>query len=258
MLLVIRHLLAQPEMRGVDLDSPGTVDLHRRLTLGKPFLRRIYNDWYAWLAGSLPEGEGRVLELGSGGGFLKDQLLETIASDIVPSNHVNVVLDGQSLPFATDTLRGIAMTNVLHHIPDVRLFLEEAGRCVRPGGVVLMIEPWYTRWSRFVYGTLHHEEMRADAADWAFESDGPLSSANTALPWILFERDRSRFEEEFPQWRIDTVEPFMPLRYLLSGGVSVRSMAPAWSYGLWRWAEDTTGRWNGSTAMFAKIALTRI
>ena len=142
------------------------MDLHRRLTLGKPFLRRIYNDWYAWLAGSLPEGEGRVLELGSGGGFLKDQLLETIASDIVPSNHVNVVLDGQSLPFATDTLRGIAMTNVLHHIPDVRLFLEEAGRCVRPGGVVLMIEPWYTRWSRFVYGTLHHEEMRADAADW--------------------------------------------------------------------------------------------
>jgi SAM-dependent methyltransferase len=256
-LSLLRYLLTQPEVRGVDLDAPGTVDLHRSLARGKPFLRSIYNEWYTWLAAALPEGEGRVLELGSGGGFLRDLLAETIASDVVPSAHVDVTLDGQALPFGEDALRGIAMTNVLHHLPDVRLFLEEAGRCVRPGGVVAMIEPWYTPWARLVYGRLHHEELKPDAMDWAFESTGPLSSANIALPWIIFERDRSRFEAEFPQWRIELVEPFMPLRYLLSGGVSVRSVVPVWSFGVWKYVEESAARWNRLTAMFAKIVLTR-
>jgi len=256
-LSLLRYLLTQPEVRGVDLDAPGTVDLHRSLARGKPFLRSIYNEWYTWLAAALPEGEGRVLELGSGGGFLRDLLAETIASDVVPSAHVEVALDGQALSFGENALRGIAMTNVLHHLPDVRLFLEEAGRCVRPGGVVAMIEPWCTPWSRLVYGKLHHEELKVDAVDWAFESTGPLNSANIALPWIIFERDRSRFEAEFPQWRIELVEPFMPLRYLLSGGVSVRSVVPAWSYSMWKYVEESATRWNRWTAMFAKIVLTR-
>ena len=36
----------------------------------------------------------------------------------------------------------------------------------------------------------------------SFPRQGPLSSANQALPWIVFERDRATFEREFPEWRI--------------------------------------------------------
>src|SRR5262249_31802772 len=38
----------------------------------------------------------------------------------------------------------------------------QATRCVRSGGVVAMIEPWVTPWSRFVYTRLHHEPFQPE------------------------------------------------------------------------------------------------
>jgi len=45
------------------------------------------------------------------------------------------------LPFADDTLRAIVMTDVLHHLQNLRRFFKEASRCVEVGGKVIMIEP---------------------------------------------------------------------------------------------------------------------
>jgi len=82
-----------------------------------------------------------------------------------------------------------------------------------------------------------------------------LSGANSALPWIIFDRDRTRFEREFPEWQIHTIKPFMPFRYLLSGGVSMHSLMPGWSFALWRNLENLLRPWMKSLAMFALIVL---
>ena len=120
-----------------------------------------------------------------------------------------------------------------------------------------MIEPWCTSWSRFVYHHLHHEAID-DTSEWTVDNDGgPMTGANAALPWIVFERDRNQFQRTFPEWKIDVVEPFMPLRYLVSGGLSMRALAPAWSFGLWRWFESALAFTAGKTAMFARIRLER-
>ena len=34
------------------------------------------------------------------------------------------------------------MTNVFHHLAHAELFFNNAARCVKPGGVIAMIEPW--------------------------------------------------------------------------------------------------------------------
>jgi len=146
---------------------------------------------------------------------------------------------------------------VLHHVPDVRAFFAEAARCVRPGGVMVMIEPWVTRWSRLIYTRLHHEPFWPQTPDWQFPARGPLSSANGALPWIVFERDRAQFEREFPQWRIETLKPIMPFRYLVSGGVSLRALMPGWTFGAWRGLEKLFEPWLKTWAMFAVIKLRR-
>jgi SAM-dependent methyltransferase len=170
---------------------------------------------------------------------------------------VRVVLSGQALPLGARSLRAIVMTDVLHHIPQSRQFLAEAARCVRAGGRLVMIEPWVSTWSSFVYSRLHHEPFEPDAADWAFPAGGPLSAANTALPWIIFQRDRARFEREFPEWRLIGTRPFMPFRYLLSGGVSARGLTPAWTFGLWRGLEALLEPWMERLGMFAHIVLER-
>src|SRR5262249_39668042 len=127
-------------------------------------------------------------------------------------------------------------------------------RCVRPGGVVSMIEPWVTPWSRLIYTRLHHEPFRPDATEWEFPATGPLSGANGAMPWIIFERDRAEFEREFPQWRMAAIRPHTPLCYLLSGGVSMRSLMPGWAHAPVRAVEAMLR----PLAMFAHVTLRRV
>ena len=230
MLAALRSILADPHTRGMDLDDPATTARRRQIVREKIFLRRIYEEWYRNLAGEIPAGEKPVLELGSGAGFCKEFIPKLITSEIFPIEGIDVVLDGQRMPFADASLRGVVMTDVLHHLPRVRDFFREAGRCVEPGGVIAIIEPWASTWGKFVYRHFHHEPFEPAATQWEFPSTGPLSGANGALPWIIFVRDRAQFEREFPQWRIEKIEPMMPLRYLVSGGISMRPLAPAWSY----------------------------
>lgn len=252
----LRNLLEHPLTRGLDLDSPETTRLRSRIVHEKGFLRRIYEEWYSLLVEALPAGGGSVLELGSGGGFLGRRIPELLTSEVFPLPDVRLILDGHALPFRRDSLRAIVMTNVLHHLGRPAAFFAEAGRCVRPGGAIAMVEPWVSGWSRLVYGHLHHEPFDPEAPEWEFSGGGPLSAANSALPWIVFERDRPRFERDYPMWRIEVTRPIMPLRYLVSGGVSSRPMMPAWTTGPWRALERTWPIRRG--AMFALIVLRRV
>lgn len=254
---MLRRWLEHPLTRGLPVDDARTTQLRRAIIATKPFLHRIYEEWYSEIAGHLPEGSGRVLELGSGAGFLNEHLPDVIRSDVFPCPDITVVLDARRLPFQSGSLRAIVMTDVLHHIPDVRRFLVEAAATVREGGVLVMVEPWVTSWSQFVYGRFHHEPFLPAADTWRFEGTGPLSSANGALPWIVFERDRSVFAAEFKEWRIESIRPAMPFRYLLSGGVSLRSFMPGWTFTAWRGVERALQPWMNSLAMFATIVLRR-
>jgi SAM-dependent methyltransferase len=254
---MLKQRLAHPLLRGLDVDNPQTTTRRRQIIQDNRFLRRIYQEWYEALAATLPDVPGAVLELGSGAGFLSNVVPGLITSEVFWCKHIHMVADGRRLPLPDRCLRGILMTDVLHHVPDVRAFLGEAARCVRPGGVMALIEPWVTRWSRIIYARLHHEPFRPQTPDWEFPAQGPLSSANGALPWIVFERDRALFEREFPQWRIETIRPCMPFRYLVSGGVSLRALMPGWAFGAWRGLERLFDPWMKTWAMFALIVLRR-
>lgn len=229
--VMLKRLLKPPLSAGlIDIDAPETSILRRRIVREKGFLNRLYLEWYRLLIGSLPAGEGKVIEIGSGGGFLSDLLPDVVTSDVLEISGVNLTMDAHRLPVVDGALRGILMCNVLHHLENPELFLREAARAVRPGGIVAMIEPWNTTWSRRVYRRLHHEAFESAATTWAVAQGGPLSGANGALPWILFARDKDEFERRVPEWRIETVAPLMPIAYLLSGGVSLRALSPGWLY----------------------------
>jgi hypothetical protein len=49
----------------------------------------------------------------------------------------------------------------------------------------------------------------------------------------------------------------MPFRYLLSGGVSWRSLVPSWSFSLWRTIENLLQPWMRHLAMFVLIVLSK-
>ena len=131
------------------------------------------------------------------------------------------------------------------------------GKEPRPGGRLVMIEPWNTPWSRLVYANFHHEPFDPSVRNWAFQSTGPLSGANGALPWIVFSRDREKFANRHPSLQVQAIRQLMPASYLVSGGFTMPSLAPGWLYRFVRQAERLTGfeRWAG---MFATITLEKV
>jgi len=255
---MLKKLFTHPLTRGQNIDTPRCTELRRSIIRNKAFLRQVYINWYKTLNVLLPPEEGPILELGSGSGFLKDFIPNLITSDIFQIEGMGLVLDGQRLPFKNDSLQGMVMVDVLHHIPDVTSFFTEATRCIKPCGAIVMVEPWITRWSGFIFRYLHHEPYRPETKQWDFAGGGPLSQANLALPWILFSRDRKEFQRRFPKWRIKQVTLHTPLCYLLSGGVSLRNMLPGCLFGPCRQIENMLTPWMSSLAMFATIALVRV
>jgi SAM-dependent methyltransferase len=254
---ILRRWLAHPLTASLPLDHPDTTELRNQVIASKPFLKRIYDEWYSMLARELPPGEGQVLELGSGAGYCSQFIPGLITSEIFPCSRASIVLDAQQLPFTDGSLCAIVMTDVLHHIPHVERFFAEASRCLRKGGKILMIEPWVTPWSQWIWTRFHHEPFRPDAEDWSFASTGPLSGSNSAIPWIAFVRDRQKFESRFPQLSIERIRPFMPFRYLVSGGVSLRNVMPGFTHAAWAALESMLEAEMPRLAMFAFVSLLR-
>lgn len=223
----IHRWLELPQTIGLDLDDPRTTELRRQIIQEKPLLRRVYIEWYNFFLRKLPKGKGRVLELGAGAGFLRTLIPDVICSDIMSLRNVDVVCSGQAIPFKNNSLKAIVMLNVLHHLPNAAVFFEEALRCLRPGGRILLVEPWMSSLGKFVYSRIHHEPCEPNAKGWEFPSSGPLSGANAALPWIILKRDLLLFKEKYPSFSIINVQAEINMLYFLSGGISMRAILPS-------------------------------
>lgn len=240
------------------IDDPETTLRRSAIIEKKRFLQKLYRSWYEEIAAIIPRRlDGAVLELGSGAGFFKQIVPGAITSDILRLPIVDVTLDAQRLPFKTASLKAIVMVDVFHHMPDVALFLSEAQRCLTPGGRIVMIEPWLTAWSGWIYRWLHHEPCVPAARSWALPEGGPLSQANSALPWMVFERDALRWKTLFPPLEIRLVRLHTPFCYLLSGGVSSPVSMPASLFAASCRLEACVEPWIERWAMFATIVLTR-
>lgn len=238
------------------LDDPAATIEHARLIRTKPLLRRFYQESYRFfLDVSRGVPQGPCLEIGCGGGFLKDVVSGVFTSDVMMLPGIDVVAAAQSLPFANHSLAAIFMLNSLHHIPDVESFFSEASRCLRPGGAIAMVEPANTPFSRLIYTRFHHEEFLPGASQWQLQEGGPLSTANGALPWIVFCRDRQRFHRLFPQLDLISIECCSPLTYLLSGGFTLPSLLPGCMAPALGFAERVLAPANRVLGLFMRVVL---
>lgn len=254
----VRELLAHPGTRGCSIDDANTTERRRRIIQENRFLWRIYDEWYRMLAACVPDGENPAVEFGSGAGFLSGYIPRLITTEIFPCSGIHAVVDARRMPIRRQSLRAIVMVDVLHHIPDVRDFFVEADCTLCDGGVIAVVEPWNSAWSSLIYRNLHHEPFEPAAKEWAFPSRGPLSGANSALPWVVFERDRELFQKEFPRLRIERIQPFMPFRYMVSGGVSMRPLMPEFLFSFWRGLENCFVPAMHFWAMFALIVVRKV
>lgn len=225
-------LLKEPSLQGLAVGSTAFFATQKRLILQRPLLKRCYDDWYARLIAdvrSVP-AQGLLVELGSGGSYLKDLEPALITSDVV-EGVAERVIDARHLPFDDASVQALVLTHVLHHIPDLEAFFKEAQRVLVPGGVITMIEVAHTPFARFFFRNFHHEPYDDSAPDWNFGQEDSMMDSNQALSWMVFVRDRQRFESSFNGLKIEEMS-FTPwFTYLLSGGVTMRDLIPRFLVG---------------------------
>ncbi len=255
----ILEWLKLAETRDVkDLDDPATTLLHGEIVQRKRFLKELYIDFYKEFKESVSEPEGKVLvELGSGGGFIKEVISNAITSDILELGNVDKVFSASDMPFEESSVDAFFMIDVLHHITEPRAFFAEALRCLRVGGKIVMIEPANTLFGRFIYKNFHHELFDPEGG-WVLDDVGPLSHGNGAMPWIIFSRDREKFKSEFRSLKIVGMRNHTPFRYLLSGGLQLRQLVPSFSYPIVKAIEYVLFPANDLLGMFQTIELEKI
>jgi len=201
---------------------------YRDIWQKKPVLRALYGDYHRRMAAAC--SPGLTLEIGGGAGHLKELREDVLSSDIQLAPWLDLVADAQALPLADASLDNIVMLDVLHHVERPRRFFEEAQRCLRPGGRIVLLEPAMTPLSTLLYRFGHPEPVDMAADPLTDESPTPERDpydANQAIPTLLFRRTPKRFARLFPELVLRRADLLSLFAFPLSGGFRPWSLVPA-------------------------------
>ncbi|MDP4267444.1 MAG: methyltransferase type 11, partial [Bacteroidota bacterium] len=71
----------------------------------------------------------------------------------------------------------------------------------------------------------------------------------------IFKRDIEIFKTKYPDLKIVNIKHHTPFRYLISGGVSMKSIVPGWSFGFFTQLEKLLNPLSDQIGMFMTITI---
>ena len=243
------------------------ITLRNRARLGRNknllfWYRELYRDQFK----EFPDPAAlSILEIGSGTSPLKQFLPNVITSDVLELDYLDLVFDCHEIDrlevIRDNSLDVITLTNVLHHLKSPITFLNRAASKLKPGGKLIATEPFFSILSTGIFKYLHHEPVDFRVAEPELEDvEGPLGSANIALPWLIFFRKPEWLQslsDNFDLAKL-SARPFSALSYMVTGGISHRLPVPALLYRMLLPLDlAVSRRFPTSCAAFCTVTLTR-
>ncbi|MBN1585112.1 class I SAM-dependent methyltransferase [Candidatus Uhrbacteria bacterium] len=186
-------------------------------------------------------GKQITVELGSGTGNLKEFKPDIVSSDVDPCDWLDMNFDAHEMPFHAGSVSNIVMIDVLHHLADPIRFFHECERVLEKGGRIILLEPYPSIVSWFVYKFLHPEPYLAKIDYFgrtAVELKTDPWDANVAAPFIIFYEKEQQWHDEFEKsFRIITKREMSFILYPLSGGFEYPSLVPEFAISFFVWME---------------------
>jgi len=186
------------------------------------YLRYLYNKIEENFIGE------RILEIGAGAGLSRHFMnrKSCVLTDFLPWDDPKIhgLIDAQSLPFSDDYFDSAFALDSIHHISHPTLAVAELCRVVRPGGRIIIVEPYVSYLSFFIYKFFHNEKTT-----WNYKipdngenvsstaSDGEQSTLQSLLSnQNLISYFESRFEKKITFKR----SYFSPVSFFATGGLT--------------------------------------
>ena len=178
-----------------------------------------------------------ILEVGSGTSPLKQFLSNVITSDVLNLDYLDLVFDCHEIDkldaIKDNSIDVMTLTNVLHHLKNPIEFLNRAASRLKSGGKLIATEPFFSVLSTPIFKYLHHEPVDFSISEPELaEVQGPLASANVALPWLIFFRRHEWLQRLNENFDVTTVSmrTFSALSYMATGGISRKLPIPHFLY----------------------------
>ena len=208
--------------------------VHKRNLENKKLLKSCYSDFYKEILkmeNKLKKSENNLIriELGSGVGFLKQYDSSIITSDVVYNKFTDKVLDANNLPYKENTIDSIFGIFCFHHFKDPFSFLKDLEKKLKPGGLCILVEPYYGPLAKILYKQVHDSEYfdAEEKFNTKVENKTAMEKANQALSYIFFIKNSKKFKENFPKLEIVNTYVFDNyIRFLLSGGLNFKTLIP--------------------------------
>jgi len=200
--------------------------LQTQLLAKKKLLLIWYRQIYGYIKDNL-SGNGLTVEMGSGSSFLHEHVPGLIRSNIIFVKENDIVFSALALPFKDSSVGNIVLINVLHHLQDPFAFFKEAERVLKPGGRVLISDPYMSLLSYPVWHYLHPENCERKKI--GFNNVGeinPMIDANSATATNMFCLKDSPLADHCDYLRPVKIELHSKFLYWIAGGYNFPQFIP--------------------------------
>ena len=192
----------------------------------KKILLSWYKDIYNFMKENISPLETSV-EIGSGSSRLHEYIDGLIKSNIIFIRENDIVFSCYEMPFKDNSVGNIIMISVFHHLQYPELFLKEAERVLKPGGRLLISDPYISLLSFPLWRYLHPEGC--DTGRTGFDVEGPpnpLTDANSANATLIFNSGAKKFNRENGRLKLHAVKYHSKLKYWIAGGYNFPQFIP--------------------------------
>jgi len=138
-------------------------------------------------------------------------------------------LIAEDLPFENESFDIVLAKDTLHHFSDTEKALSEISRVLRPGGLFIVSEPYWSLLGRFIFRFIHPEDWQPKASDLRNLSENPYDANQATLYCLSKGKFRSRVSQN--SLSLEILGSTYGVSYLMSGGLNWRTKIP---YGVLR------------------------
>jgi SAM-dependent methyltransferase len=208
----------------------------------KPHLRAIYRRFHELIAARLDRSlTGRIVELGSGMGSIKEVIPDCVTTDLFPNPWLDRQENAYRLSFADRSVSNLVLVDVWHHLRYPATALAEFRRVLIPGGRVIIFDPAISLTGRIVYGLFHHEPIGMhltltwDAPDGFMPENADYFAAQGSATRVFWRREEPR---RLAGWELVEATPLPSFEYFATGGFSGPQLGGRASFRLCRYLDQ--------------------